>query len=72
MKGSSREELEKGRPQQVDALGAIQFCLNALYKDRTKEITELVVYECSYEELIGALLLARDSVEELLEVRDSE
>ena len=63
MRDYGREELEDGRPG-VPPRQAIEHCLGALYADRTHEITELVVPRLSFEELIGALLMARDLVDE--------
>lgn len=67
MKDANRAELEAHRPA-IPAAQAIQFCLDQLYRDRTKTLEEYVAGSCTYEELIGALLLARDlSLEEGIE-----
>jgi len=62
MKDYSREELELSRPQ-VSPLEAVEFCLQQLYADKTKTIDDRVAGCCTYEELIGALLHARDELE---------
>jgi hypothetical protein len=64
MKGIKKEQLEETRPQQIDAEEGLDFCLNALYADKKHTIEEYVVHNLTYEELIGALLLARDTVKE--------
>lgn len=46
----------------LDAKEAVEFCLQQLFKDRTKGGDERVAGVCTYEELIGALLLAEDSI----------
>lgn len=43
-------------------MSAINFCLDRLYRDSKKRTTDLVCDGCDYEELIGALLLARDAI----------
>ena len=63
MKGISQDELEAVRPDQ-DAEGAVEFCLQQLYRDRAHGLTDCVAGVCTYEELIGALLLARDEIQD--------
>ena len=58
MKEYSRVELESSRPP-LDGIVAIDFCLDALYADREHRISDPVVGGLSFEELIGALLLAK-------------
>lgn len=62
MKDYSRDSLEMSRPD-VDTLDALQFCLNQLYNSKTKCIADNVCERLTYEELIGALLLARDTIQ---------
>lgn len=62
MKGASKEILEEGRPN-YSAGHCINFALNKLYDDKTKRPTEEAVKNLTYEEIIGALLLARDAIE---------
>ena len=59
MKDCSKESLERDRPS-LSALAAVNFCLDSLYNDKSKAIADEVADRCTYEELIGALLLARD------------
>lgn len=63
MKDCGRKSLEAGRPQ-VSALQAINHCLEALFLDKKRSIHEELVESLTYEELIGALLMARDLAEE--------
>jgi len=59
MIGRTQQELESGRPK-IDAAEAVGFCLTQLYRDREHTLDEEVCHNLTYEELIGALLLARD------------
>ena len=61
MKDETREELEKYRPV-VDAIIAINFCLNELYRDQNKSVNDIFAGTCTYKDLIGALLKARDEL----------
>lgn len=61
MKDYRREELEEGRPNQ-ESLHCVNFVLDQLFKDREHVISDRVAGCCTYEELIGALLLARDDL----------
>ena len=54
--------LERSRPN-ITALKGVNFCLDQLYKDKTKSITDEIVQHLTFEELIGALLVARDELE---------
>lgn len=62
MRDYSQEELESSRPNE-DALHCVEFCLEQLFKDRTKRTEQVVAGVCTYEELIGALLAAKDELE---------
>lgn len=62
MKNATQEQLCTGRPDE-DPWQAVQFCLDRLVEDKTKNTHDCVVLGLSYEELIGALLLARDAIE---------
>jgi len=61
MKNCSKDQLEASRPDQT-ALDAVGFCLDQLFEDTDTELGNEVVNGLSYEELIGALLLARDDL----------
>ena len=61
MKDETQEELEKHRPV-VDAIIAINFCLNELYHDQYKSVNDIFAGSCMYKDLIGALLKARDEL----------
>ena len=63
MKNATRQELESGRPD-ISAAEAVGFCLQRLYQDRQHILTEEFVRGLSFEELIGALLLARDAIKD--------
>lgn len=60
MKDASRTELERDRPK-VEALAAISHCLDRLFMDRRHGLADEVVERLTFEELTGALLLARDA-----------
>ncbi len=61
MKDETKEELEKHRPV-VDAIIAINFCLNELYRDQNKRVNDTFAGTGTYKDLIGALLKARDEL----------
>ena len=62
MKDKSKSELESVRPTQVTAIEAIEFALEQLYIDDVALIGNEIVSCLTFEELIGALLLARDEL----------
>lgn len=66
MKDYTKEQLENnGRPD-LTAKELVDFCLDQLYKDKKHSLSDEVVKDyLTYEELIGTLLVARDSIEEL-------
>lgn len=64
MKDATKQELEAGRPA-PDAEELIQFCLDRLYEDRQHRVGDEVVKDLTFEELIGALLQARDELQRL-------
>lgn len=72
MKKISRQELEAYRPTNIMAHEAIEFCLEKLYADKMHEITDEIVHHLTYEEVIGAFLLARDRMEALVEGDERE
>jgi hypothetical protein len=61
MRDCSQEALEASRPEK-SAAESVDFCLQQLYQDRTHTIDQIVAGVMTYEELIGALLLARDDL----------
>jgi len=63
MKDYSKEALSASRPKK-DVEDCINFCLNQLFNDNTHEIEDEVVEGLTFEELIGALLLVKDELEE--------
>lgn len=64
MKDYSKESLERSRPSH-SALECVNFCLNCLYEDKNLTISDTVGDMMTLEELIGALLQARDVLEEV-------
>jgi len=59
MKNYTPEQLEATRPD-ITAREGIDFCLHRLYLDTTHTVDDEVVTGLTLEELIGALLVARD------------
>lgn len=43
---------------------AVNFCLQQILNDKTKKSTDNAVTRCTYEEIIGALLLAKDHLKD--------
>ena len=61
MRSHSQETIESSRPKE-NVLTTIEHCLRRLYADTKTDLNQLVVQGLTYEELIGALLLARDAL----------
>lgn len=61
MKDFDRSDLEASRPS-IDVMDGIEYCLNNLYQDNTKKVSDFVVKGLTFEELIGVLLLAKDAI----------
>ena len=61
MKDYTEKELTESRPG-VSVEIAIDFCLRKLYEDSTHKLTNFVVDGLTFEELIGALLSAKDNL----------
>jgi hypothetical protein len=63
MKNTSREDLNTSRPNQ-DAVFCLDFILEQLYQDKKTRIEETITADCraTFEELIGAILKARDEI----------
>jgi hypothetical protein len=64
VKNYRQQELESSRPS-VSADTAIAHCLKTLYSDNEHHTGQEIVKNLTFEELIGALLLARDEIEEM-------
>lgn len=65
MKDYTQEILEESRPEGITALGAIEFCLQQFYRDASHEREDEIVARLTFEEVIGALLLARDALRDV-------
>ena len=63
MKYYTKKELEAARPT-VSVETAVGFCLRKLSEDDDNMIDDEIVNGLTFEEVIGALLLARDAIEE--------
>lgn len=61
MKDASRETLEASRPS-AEPLAAVTYCLKRLFLDESHRCSDNVSPMLTYEELIGALLHARDVI----------
>ena len=45
-----------------DAIDCVNYCLQQLCADKTHEVTDEIVNKLTFEEVIGALLLAKDKI----------
>jgi len=63
MIGYKQCEIEAGRPA-LDAMQGINFTLQRLYEDDEYLVTQEVVHGLTFEELLGVLLVARDTIKE--------
>lgn len=63
MRDISKSEAEWARPS-IPARQAINFCIRKLLADDEKSRTDEVVEGLTYEELLGALMLAKDLAED--------
>jgi hypothetical protein len=70
MKDTTKQRIEGSRPN-VSAEEAINYCLRKFVSDQEHEMEDMVCDELSYEEVIGALLLARDQVKLILRLERS-
>lgn len=61
MKDFDKSELEASRPS-IDLIEGIEYCLDGLFQDKTRKISDFVVDGLTFEELIGVLLLAKDAI----------
>lgn len=71
MNDHSQQELESGRPEH-SAQHLVDYCLKQLYQDRKKKITDTCAGEMTYEELIAALLAARDEIRRIEDADEQE
>lgn len=60
MKDFTKEELTASHPSK-EPKDSIDFCLGRLYEDETKNVCDEIVKDLTFEELIGALLQAKDT-----------
>jgi hypothetical protein len=65
MKDITQQQWEAGRPRGT-AVELINFCLSALYKDKDHYSNDEIVHGLTFEELIGALLVARDTAQQAI------
>jgi len=66
------ERFRRGRPS-VEPAEAVKFCLDQLFAGcESWEQEDEVVYHLTFEELIGALLLAEDSIKEMGRLRTED
>jgi hypothetical protein len=63
MKDFTKEILESSRPNE-SVETCLEHCLTSLYEDNTHYTDDSISPSLTYEELIGALLLARDTIAE--------
>jgi len=63
MKMYSKEQLEAARPDSTDR-ECVEYCLSNLYESDKLSVDDQITPGFTYEELIGALLLARDAIDE--------
>jgi hypothetical protein len=59
MRDFTEAQIQKFRPNGT-AIHAINFCLARLFADKNHHLAHSVVFGLTYEELLNALLLARD------------
>lgn len=63
MKGCSGAIIEQSFAiSTVDALEQVEFCISQLYADTRRSLDDDVVKDCTFEELITALLAARAEI----------
>ena len=63
MRDFNKVGLNASRPNEY-ALNLIDFCLEQLYKDKKHVVTDEIVEDLTFEELIGALIRAKDELED--------
>lgn len=63
MKDISQELLESSHPN-IEPLYGIEFCLSQLYADKTHTIHDEIVKSLTFEELLGVLLIAKNTIQD--------
>jgi len=66
MKNWTKERLEKAFKESGisdDVVGEIDFCLKQIYKDKTKCLEDEIVHGLTFEELLGALVDSRKTIQ---------
>ena len=71
MKDANRKKLESSRPMGC-ALDLIDHCLSRFYRDKDHFTEEVIISGLTFEEVIGALLVARDELTPSNEYDDDE
>jgi hypothetical protein len=69
MKDVTGLTLHKG-PTQIQPLEAVEFCLDRLDADNEHLVEEEIAKSLTYEEVIGALILARDELRRVQRFRE--
>lgn len=64
MKDISEDQWRAERPNGINAIDAIEYCLQAIFDDKKKRAKDIVVPGIDFETLIGTLLLALDTATE--------
>jgi hypothetical protein len=60
MKENDRTRFEACKPDHISLGQALDFCLERLYEDPKHSLSEDIWRDCTYSEIIGTLLLAKD------------
>jgi hypothetical protein len=63
MKDFDKEQLEQERPN-GRGRNLLTYCLERLYEDETRTVEDMIVKGLNFEELIGAMLVALDELED--------
>lgn len=63
MKDMTQEQIESARPS-MSSLELVEFCLSALYRDTENNFGDSINTYLTFEELLGALLKARDDLQD--------
>lgn len=71
MKGVSSQEFDDIYPAE-DSSNALEYCLQRLFRDKKHSLSDEVVKDLSFEELIAALNLAYDIMSSAAEVGEDD